>query len=130
MANRFFQQFRYSLEKNVVDLFCDVTVGATGAPTKVVANSKGISTVVRNSAGKYTITLQDSYYKFLGCEVSIIGTGGAAAAPTFFVVSQAVTNATTPTVVVQFQDSAGTATDPASGEEFILHIVVGNSSAY
>jgi hypothetical protein len=86
--------------------------------------------VVRNSAGKYTITLQDSYYKFLGCEVSIIGTGGAAAAPQFFVVSQAVTNATTPTVVVQFSNSAGTATDPASGEEFILHIVVGNSSAY
>jgi hypothetical protein len=40
MANRFFQQFRYSLEKNVVDLFCDVTVGATGAPTKVVSKLK------------------------------------------------------------------------------------------
>lgn len=57
-------------------------------------------------------------------------TGGAAAAPQFFVVSQAVSTAATPTVVVQFENDGGTATDPASGEAFILHITVGNSSAY
>jgi len=130
MANRFFQQFRYSLEKSLVDLYCNVTVGATGAPTVVTANSKGILSVVRNSAGKYTITLQDPYYKFLGCTCTLIGTGGAVAAPQFFVVSQAVSTAATPTVVVQFENDGGTATDPDSGEEFILHITVGNSSAY
>jgi hypothetical protein len=74
--------------------------------------------------------LQDPYYKFLGCTCTLIGTGGDAAAPQFFVVSQAVSTAATPTVVVQFENDGGTATDPASGEEFILHITVGNSSAY
>lgn len=129
MANRLFQQFRYSLEKNVVELFAQVTYGATGAPTLVTANSKGIKSVVRNSAGNYTITLQDTYFKFLGVDLTPVVPTGTPAAPVQFMVSQAVTSQTAPTIVLQYLNGT-TATDPASGESVFLTIALGNSSAF
>lgn len=129
MASRWFNQFRLSLEKQVVDLWCNFTVGGIGAPTLVSAASKGIKSVVRNSAGKYTITLSDSYYGFLQADIKILN-ATAPAAPLNFVVSQAVTSSTTPVVVIQFTNTAGAATDPGSGESVFLKVSLKNSSAY
>lgn len=42
------------LELNPVKLWAVVAIGASGAPT--LTRGKGISSVVRNSAGKYTVT--------------------------------------------------------------------------
>lgn len=128
MANRWFTQFRYSLVKAVVDLYGQVAIGASGAPTISVANSKGISSIVRNSAGRYTITLQDSYYGLLDVQHKFLN-ATAPAAPLMFIVSQAVTNNSAPVVVIQFTNAAGTATDPGSGELMYLQIALKNSSA-
>lgn len=127
MANRFFESRRYSLEKQIVELFFKFAVGASGAPTLDALNSKGIKSVARNSAGNYTVTLQDQYSKFLSLDAKELGASGIPAAPVVGVVSQAVGNST-PTVVVQFS-SGGVATDPDSGSTIHGKIALGNTSA-
>lgn len=127
MANRLMNQFRYSLEKKVVDLFADVTFGATGAPTLVAKNSKGVKSITRSSAGKYVITLQDSYARLLMVKHAFIN-ATAPASPSSYIVSQTVGTANPPTITVQF-NAAGTATDPASGEEALIQFVLSDSSA-
>jgi hypothetical protein len=127
MANRWFEQFAYSLVKGKVFLYGKVTIGAAGAPTLVSANSKGISSIVRNSAGKYTITLQDKYNRLLHIKPVIVLGAGTPAAPFNFVVSESVASAKT--IVIQFLAVDGTtATDPASGEEVRFEIQLKNSS--
>lgn len=126
MANRRFYQFRLALEPQVSELFMQVSFGSSGAPTLSAANSRGISSIVRNSAGNYTITLSDRYSRFLMLNKIAISSA-AQAAPEFRVVSEAVSNAT-PTIVVQFS-AAGVATDPASGEAAKMQIILKNSNA-
>lgn len=127
MANRYFDQFALSLEKQKVLLFSKATIGAAGAPTLDAANSKGIASMVRNSAGNYTITLQDTYNRLLGAHIVLIVGSGTPAAPLSFIVSEAV--ATTKAIVVQFTAVDGTtATDPASGEQVRISLQLKNSS--
>ncbi len=123
MANRQFQQFRYSMEKAVVDLYMKVAIGAAGAPT--ISRAKGVTSITRNSSGKYTIVLQDNYYALLhvnGCTL----TGGVTAAPGFNVFSEAVASGS---LVVQFSDAAGAAVDPGNGEVVLLQLTLSNSGA-
>lgn len=127
MANRQFTQFRLSLEKKVVDLFADVTFGSSGAPTLNKANSKGIKSIVRSSAGKYVITLQDSYQRLLVVKHVFIN-ATAPAAPGMYIFAQIVGSVTAPTITVIF-NTAGTATDPASGEEVLLQISLNDTTA-
>lgn len=128
MANRLFNsQFRYGFERMPVSLFAKITFGAAGAPT--LSNALGIKSVVRNSAGDYTITLQDNYNRLLMVkhvfdETSNSGT--APASPGMFIKSNQV-SAATPTLEVVF-NAAGTATDPASTEIVLLEIILNNSS--
>lgn len=129
MANRLFNQFRSALEKSVIDIYCDVTFGATGAPTLVQAKSKGITSVVRISAGKYTITLMDKYVDLFGIDFIFLNATGIAAAPEMGVISNLVAS-TPPTIQVQFSNNAGAATDPASGDEVKMDIQLKNSTAY
>jgi hypothetical protein len=125
MAARNFENQRYSLEKKVVDLFASVTFGASGAPTLNASKSKGVKSISRTSAGLYVITLQDQYNQLLTVRCTNVSSS-APAAPSMYVKAEAVNNAT-PTLTV-VMNSAGTATDPGSGEEARLHIVLKNSS--
>lgn len=134
MANRYFNQFAWSLEKNPVHLWLRVNFGATGAPTLVTSAgtpatpaSRGIKSIVRNSAGDYTITLQDAYAGFLSLDYSFFNTA-APAAPAMWVKTLAVTTLATPTIEVVF-NAAGTPTDPATGEQVNMHIVLKQSTA-
>lgn len=135
MANRYSRQFLNTIEPQVFDLFAKVTFGASGAPTLVAANSKGIKSISRVSAGKYNITLGNAqavdtypgllHVKHVFDESSNSGT--APAAPGMFVTSNLVS--TTGVLQIVF-NSAGTATDPASTEIVYLEIVVKNSTAF
>ena len=55
MANRDFKDFQ-AAEREVKRLYMKATIGATGAPTLVAADSLGIKTIVRNTTGDYTVT--------------------------------------------------------------------------
>ena len=129
MANRLFYQFRLSLEKSIVDLFGKVTFGATGAPTLVAASSKGILSITRNSAGRYTIVLQDTYYALLMANFIILNST-APAAPNVRIVSEAVATLASKAIVIQFSIADGTATDPGSGEALLFSLSLKNTSAF
>lgn len=135
MANRLFRQFMNTAEPAVVKLYARVTFGAAGAPTLVTASSKGIKSIVRDAAGKYTITLglvggaTDTYNALLMVTHLFDASGNsgtAPAAPDMFLLANSVSSAGT--LQVEF-DAAGVATDPASGEAVLLEITVKNSSA-
>jgi hypothetical protein len=139
MSNRHFRSSSvFSMEKDVKQLFAHVTFGATGAPTLDAANSKGVASITRSSAGKYVVTMgtpassqaatADKYKKLLIAKHVFDASGNsgtAPAAPGMYVVSQAA--ATAGTVTIQF-NAAGTATDPASGEAVWLQFIFGDST--
>lgn len=113
MANRNWNQPKGYLEKGVVRLFCTVTLGATGAVSSF--SGKGVTSVTRNSAGNYTIVLQDKYVSLLKSNASIRGTastgtptaGKAMAAVPF----NPVVGNNTNSIQVQCLDAAAAAAD-------------------
>lgn len=128
MADRLLNQFGATFEKAVVTIFGDVTIGATGAPTLVAGKSKGIKSIVRNSAGDYTVQFADKWNKFLGFWVGMIK-ATAPSSPTMSVKAinmQAAGGATVEFVLF----TGAVATDPASGEELYIEASFGNSSAF
>ena len=131
--NRPYNQFRYSLEKKVVDLYASVAIGASGAPTLDKSKSKGVASISRTSAGLYVLTLQDKYVRLLGMDVTQVKAAGLPVAGGFMVAADAVASAKT--VTFQFSgptaagDTAAVATDPASGTTLLLHVELSASSA-
>jgi hypothetical protein len=118
MANRLMRQFHYGLENKVVDLYAKVAVGAAGAPTLNAPYSKGIKSVTRASAGKYTITLQDPYVSLMMCSDMVVFAAGSPVAASMVVRSFDTTVAKT--VVVEFLDATFTAADLPSGSTVLL----------
>jgi hypothetical protein len=135
MSNRYFRsEYIYSMEKDVKQIFADVTFGASGAPTVVAANSKGIRSITRASAGVYNIVfgtpastqagVTDVYKKLLNLDYIFIK-ATAPSAPAAYISSNTI--ATNGTIQVTF-NAAGTATDPASGEEVLLQFIFCDSN--
>lgn len=58
---------KQSSKREVKEVFAKVSIGATGAPTLV--SSEGVASIVRNSAGNYTITLRKKYRNFVSANV-------------------------------------------------------------
>ncbi len=135
MANRWFTQWLWALEKNPAQLWAYVTFGSSGAPTLSGINSKGIRSIVRNSTGNYTVTfgvsggnpVTDTYNALYFASRRFLR-ATAPAAPHFYVVSEDVR--ATGTLVIQFTAANGsTATDPASGEIVRLQFRLKTSTA-
>lgn len=131
--NRYLTQFPLTFEKKVVNVFAKVTFGASGAPTLDKANSKGIVSVTRNSAGDYTFVfgtqagMLDTYVKLLGV-THVFKNTSAPASPAMFIKNDSTGTAGTCSMEVVF-NSAGTATDPASGEVLLMQFTFGDSTA-
>lgn len=131
MNSRLFQ-FRYSYERDVAEIFLKVAIGASGAPT--IVNGKGVVSITRNSAGKYTILLKDNWYVLMGLSMTTTVASGMPAAPVMFMVSEQVNNVSTPQLVVQCAgatDASTTtlvATDPGDGETLLIKIAVRSAS--
>ena len=124
MANRFFTNQAFFLEKAPVFLFAKVAVGSTGAPT--LSRGKGISSVTRTGVGAYTIQLQDKYPAFLQCDQTQLLASGTPAADFFKIVSESV--ATDGKIAIQYLNEAG-AVEVGSGSVLYLTITLSNSSA-
>ena len=82
MANRYFQQFWFSLIHSPVFLEGNFTVGASGAVRTV--KGSGIKAVTKLYTGCYRIDLDDSYHRYLsgksGCAMPYSGSNVAAGA--------------------------------------------------
>lgn len=124
---RYRSQFRFSMEGQAVDIFAKVTFGSTGAPT--LNWGSGISGITRSSTGKYVIALTSVFQALIDAGYTFIESSGAPASPAMYVTSDASSNATAPAVTIQF-NSAGTATDPGSGEVVLLRLTLRNSTQY
>lgn len=118
-------QFRYSFEREVVEYFGVISIGSTGAPTLTIG--KGITSVVRDSAGQYTLTLKDTSAKLLHCNVMFYASTSAAAAPMVVIESNTISVDKKLTLQCRAIDNS-TATDPASGEIMYVKISVRNAS--
>lgn len=127
MANRRLYQFHEKYEAKTVEILMKVTIAGSGAPTLVANQNKGIVSIARASAGKYTITLKDKFMRLLSAQSTSINATGISAAPQFALISDNSAS-TTPTVVVQYANNAVTATDPASGDVLLISLKFKNSS--
>lgn len=121
---RYTFQFHNSYVPNLTCLYLKATIGASGAPTLTAAQSMGVDSISRVSAGKYLITFNKKYNGLRMAKSCFIATGGAAA-PDLAVSVDAVASAGTLTVVTQ---SGGVNTDPANGEIMLLEIMLKDSS--
>lgn len=128
MANRNLFQFQYSYQRDLVHIFAQVSFAAAGAPTLV--SGKGVASITRNSAGLYTIALQDSFAGVMQIDHKPLLASGAPAAPLMVIRSVSnINDLSAPSVQVGFTDAAGVATDPASGEQVLIHITLKNTTA-
>lgn len=118
MANRLFKQFYLSFMNKLVGIFGEVTVGAVGAPTLVAANSKGIASIARVSAGLYNITMSDTYQKLLNFNASIILAAGAPSSMRCIV--RSAIPSTTKVIQILFVDLNGAAVEVDSGSTLVL----------
>ena len=81
MANRDFKDFQ-AAEREVKRLYMKATIGGTGAPTLVAADSLGIKTIVRNGTGDYTVTFgtpsggTEKYNKLLWADGKLLDVDG------------------------------------------------------
>lgn len=120
MANRSFNR-KQALEKEVKELYANVSIGGTGACT--LNSSPGIASITRNSAGNYSIVLQDSYASLKMFEVVQILS--SAQDLSFQLIAESVAS----TKILNFVCLTGaSATDPTSGSKLLIKIDVKNTT--
>lgn len=127
MAQRRFFQFRYSLQREIVELTCKASIGASGAVTISSTDAKGITSITKESAdGQYTIRLQDSYMALMHVS-AIIMDASPSSAPIVQLISEQVATSSLPKLVIQCLDPAGAAANPASGSTLMVKIMLRNA---
>ena len=109
-----------AVEQGVTDLFLRVNVGGTGAVSAI--SGYGISTVVRNNAGDYTITLDRKYKKLLELSGTVVQ--ATAQGLVYSVKTDSVASAGTINIITSV---GSTATDPSSGSVLRLRICVADT---
>lgn len=135
MSNRYMIEMKvYSMEKDVKQIFADVTFGASGAPSVVSSNSKGLCSITRTGTGAYDVVFGvpgstqaasvDVYKKLLMFKHVFIKST-APSAPSCYIAANNISSTGTISIVFNL---AGTATDPASGEEVLLQFIFGDSN--
>jgi len=141
MANRWRNQFPQTYEKVVVTAYANVTFAASGVPTLVTANSKGVLGITQNGTGDYTFTFgttsngaiqRDVYVKLLQVNSVFQGASSGASAPAAPIISvrtNSVSTAGTASLRVLTIDYAGAAANPASGEIGYFEFTFGDSTA-
>lgn len=138
MANRFGQQFSFSMIKQTWKIYAKVTFGSTGAPTLVQGNpaaSPGVVSVTRNSQGLFTFVfgtragMLDVWPRLLFADASFLIASAAPAAPILSINANSTATPGTCSIQVRLNDFAGTATDPADGEVGYFEFTFSNSTA-
>jgi hypothetical protein len=136
MAARNFKNKQYSLEPDLVHLFCYAGIGATGACTlkkwtpSAFANAptggwKGIASITRGGTGNYAIKLQDAYQHCVGVRVTYVN--ATAACVSSHIITDASATAAAPTVTIGVEGSTGTLADPDNGATMIVELIMINS---
>ena len=111
------------MSPGLVHLYVQLTIGAAGAVTRVRGFGLSDATPpVRNSAGNYTITLDQRYGgAFVGFTGAMKQATGVAALIPRRISGNGNDNEA---IVIETSVAAGTVTDPASGDEMYLCFVI------
>lgn len=126
MANRMFNQFQGSLEKGLVQLFAEVSIDGSGAPTLV--RGKGVASVVKTATGVYTVTLQDSYIRTLGVAATWKLNGQTPPGAYVALDTDNVATASAPTLVLNVLDYSDVLINPGVSV-VLLSVTLSNSTA-
>lgn len=138
LANRYGQQFSFSMIKQTWKIYAKVTFGETGTPTLVQgvpAASPGVVSVTRNNTGLFTFVfgtqtgMLDVWPRFLMLTSNFLEADGEPAAPFVSVVSDSTATAGTCSMQVRMVNYSGSETDPASGEVGFFEFTFSNSTA-
>ena len=121
MASRLFNR-KQALEKEVKELYADVTIGASGAPT--LTKGLGVTSIARNGAGDYTVTLDDKYVRLMSAQMTHL----SSTAEDLKMQLHSETVSTTKTVRMLTLTGA-TETDPANGTRLLIRLELKNSTA-
>lgn len=129
MADRMFNQEFNTLEMRPVSLWGTITFGSTGAVSS--SSGQGITSIVRDDVGKYTITFDDKYNDLLHYTDKILeadDTDPTSVGMQTRLLSAGISSST-PTIVIQFYDfTDGSAADPADGSALYFQAMMRNSS--
>lgn len=129
MANRIFRQPLGSLENDMVTIYGNFAVGSTGAVG--TTSGKGVTSVTRDSAGQYTVLLQDSYDSVFWASAAIKDTANSDPSTVGVIARWEADSINDSTPTVQFQFFAlddGAVADPASGAVVYFKLELRNSS--
>lgn len=125
MANRYFKQFVKTLdsERVLIDGYAGITdsVGSVSFP----AGQGGVASITRNSAGNYSIVLQDQYPALLYPDVNVMEPSGVAG---WDVVWTTLDPVITKTFRVQFLNQSGNAADLPPQSGFYFSLMLKNST--
>lgn len=110
------------LEQGVTTLYVKLTVGATGAVS--AKSGYGLSNIVRNSAGNYTITLDRKFKKLLNVSDTVI----QATPQGLKMTVEANGVASAGTIQLEYNTDGGVATELSSGTIVLFAITVADTS--
>ena len=128
MANRDFKNFQ-AAEREVKRLYLKATIGGTGAPTLVAADSLGIKSITRTTTGDYTITLgtpsgdTEKYNKLLWADGKLLDPD--AEDIRVQIDTDSISSAGTMKILTV---TGGSAADPSNGATLMMALDVKNSS--
>jgi hypothetical protein len=137
MANRLLSNRIYTHKKDTKIAFLKASIAASGVAT-MDSLSKGILSVARSAAGKYTVTFGtsvngvnalDVYRELMGFTANVIGIAGTAA-PLAPIVNVVNINLAAGTLELWFEATvAGGAIELGNGETILAQFFFGDSSA-
>lgn len=114
------------LERDVVHLYADVDIGASGAVT--LAKGGALTSVTKQAtAGQYAIVLDAGFNKLLHVSVQVVGASASGVASVDVLQSAAsiLTNLkNAAAITIQCYDYAGAAVNPASGSRLKVKLEV------
>jgi len=121
MANRNYNRYQ-ALEKEVKTLYAEVAIAAAGVPT--LTKGLGVTSVARTGTGRYTVTLDDKYVRFM--YANFTHKNSTTEDLTFQLTADDVTGAKTVSFAAA---TAGTDTDPADGDVLFMKFELKNSTS-
>jgi len=111
-----------AIEQGATTLYAKLVVGTTGAVTSF--SGYGITNVARNGVGNYTITLDRKFKKLLNLNDTLIQATPQGLNATI----EGDNVASAGTIVLEFNTSAGTATELSSGTIALFAITVADTA--
>lgn len=116
-----------SVRNEVITVYAGITIGGTGAPTLVAADSYGVTSIARTGAGLYTLVLRDAYNAIQFADGAFFADNPAEDINITFDLNGS--SATTKNILFATLTGA-TATDPSSGSKVYIKLDMRNSTAF